>query len=352
MGERETDVLPMMDSSRVTREQYLEAYRLLQREIERTQFKLDKTLAMVIAGSVRESNNTNWLIDTISKAIASALKNAEISVPEFYAGVYPTNAYNGKTLRFEDQFIVLLHTRFIEAIEVVSTTLIAKTDKPTKIRDVQYAVSTLVNGRIPSDLMISTEGIEWGEEPYAMLMNGADFFIILHEIGHIMLGHIDEASNVFGSRPKSREELEQAWTREFEADAWAFKALAALGAKVRKHVTQEEKQIKQMMSVFLPCIVGDRLDEMADVFDLWKINERQEKDYRDWMAGPTVAFSIGALMEAADTTGRNIIRDHPPPMARLKKLYDGKFPDVSDVGLNGTSLLEVVAEIAGSAMEP
>jgi hypothetical protein len=356
MGEQERSVLPIMDLSRITREMYQNSFAVLQHELDRTRGKLNPKsfLAMFLANSVREVSNTNHLIQSISLAITGGLKKRGIVLPDFYAAVYPTNTYNGETRRFYNQNIVLLHTGLFETIEVIVTALLSKSDTARKARDITEAVRVLTEERLaPNDSLVSIEGIDWSENPAGMLLNGAESFILLHEIGHIELGHVTGDPITRSPHKMSRKEYRQAWHQEYQADAWAFNALSLLGRNVREYVTTEEQQTKRSLSLLFKGVggvVGGRLSETMDLFGVWRNTKRQQKDYLEWMTGPTIGFGLGALIEKAQPRSqRDRMRDHPPALARLKKLYNGDLAAVKQqISPFGVTFLDIVSEIVGS----
>jgi hypothetical protein len=349
-GQQEDDVLPMMDLTRITPETYRQSFAILVRELERTRGKLDKSFSMLMINSVQEVSNTNSLIDTISSLLQEQLKSLGIDFPSFYAAVYPTPTYNGETRRFHGHNLVLLHTGLIETLEFVVVALIAKIEKVHKTALIRKAVFALANGGLlPRDELIPTDdGIDWGSLPTATFLNGAESFILLHEIGHLILDHVEENS-ISRKRTRSRRELKQAWIREYAADAWAFDALSRLGSKIRHRVDPEERQLMNMFSYF-GGNVGSRFAKNIELFGGLGLNSsRKQKQYLEWMSGPTIAFGLGTLVEKAYLDERNHpAAEHPPAMARLRKLYGERFSMVDQlVAPEAREFLSIVNEIGG-----
>jgi hypothetical protein len=138
-------------------------------------------------------SNVNSLANHLSQMLTNELVGAGIEVPVHYVGVFPTATFNAHCDIYNGTRLVLLASGAFEMVEAGVILLLCK--KP----DIDYACRTLydhmkayvLSRNVPSTQGLGKKYVQWSSKLLPLLINAAEHFLIAHELGHLVLGHLN-----------------------------------------------------------------------------------------------------------------------------------------------------------------
>lgn len=227
-GYMETELLPVVDRSRLTPEMHAATLLAIIKAAESDDPTFVKAVGWIAHNVVTGHDNTNIIIHELSQALRADFQKADIQIPDFYAGVFPVDSFNAQCCIVDGQNIILIETGCMEMAEAVVTTFMSQVSREQKVSEMARAVEGYVRTHKRVDPFASSnKGIDWGSGIVSVLVNAFEQFMLAHEIGHIVLGHArPQQVRHFSTRPGHTMELtEKSEFEEFQADMWAWRAV-------------------------------------------------------------------------------------------------------------------------------
>jgi hypothetical protein len=235
---RESDVLPIIDRNKMTVEMHgalLSAFISAMKsadDVSSMNEQEKKNLAAILSmmRNVIEQTNTNELVSQIAGSIQEDLRRIGDSIPDFFAGVYPTGYINAFRVIEAGLPLVLIATGCFEMIETAVITFISKRNETEQAELLIAALDDFfIKGKMPQPEIANHPSINWGSGIVPSLVNAIEEFVITHEIGHIYLGHTKEKSRY--ALPlndgTTLSVIKNDHKQEYQADIWALQRLIA-----------------------------------------------------------------------------------------------------------------------------
>jgi len=188
--------------------------------------------------------NVNQLIGRISHSINTDLAALGFSIPEFFAGVYPIGTINAQCEIYDGLPLVLIDQGCCEMIEAAAVAFLSERNDTEKA-ELLIAIleDYFINRNCPDSSVADHPSVKWASGIVPALVTAAEEFVIAHELGHLVLGHLSETRfslEIGGRQPV--EVLETTLREEYLADVWAIRALVL---RARKQADEN--------SLFLSC---------------------------------------------------------------------------------------------------
>jgi hypothetical protein len=289
-GLTESDVVPIIDSNKMTAEMHgalLSAFIGGMRKADDIASMSDnekRELAgiLLMMKNVVTRANANELMSQMAYSLREDLRKAGVSIPDFFAGVYPTGYINAFRVIEAGIPLVLIATGCFEMIETAVAAFISKRNETEKAELLIAALDAFfMKGTTPQPASADHPSIDWRSGVVPGLTTGIEEFVIAHEIGHICLGHT-KGKNRYAlplCDGTTLSVVDNGHKQEYEADIWALEKLVARAMKAE----------------------GDRDTKLLVT-----------------CSGALMFLTIGLMIEAiADSRKRPIVDSHPPAENRL-----------------------------------
>jgi hypothetical protein len=329
-GLSEEQVLPMGDLKKTPVEVVALLIKALgDRNIKGEEREQIETLAQGMAGAW----NVNKLIEKLVRTLTDDFARANIRLPSTaFPGVFPTNTFNAQSVQRANGFLVLLDTGCFELIEAAVGVLLSKWEQEKKVEVLSSFIQTYCEHQtLPELHLLKPPGLGGpGEADASMLglmyplVTSTEEFVIAHEYGHVVNGHLDSANhrNLNVSLPtktgKTQQEtphetepvvelINKSFEQEFEADLWATDSLLSRG------------RAKAADEYFMAIICG----------------------------GPIICLGIALLIEEWIKRHQTPSDTHPPASDRIymiQSLYE--IRELTENGYLGRRFLELVGDCA------
>jgi len=227
-GYQEEELLPVIQRDRVTPEAKGALLVALMKAVESDNKEFVKAVVWMAYNTMIGRDNTNLIIHGLATELVEDLEKANINIPPFYAGVFPTDSYNAQCSVVDGQNIVLIDTGCMEMAEAIIISFLSKAPTQQKIFEITLAIDNYVLlGQRADSIMSSPQGIEFGKGLPAAMVNSFEEYMLAHELGHIALGHAIE-HHMRKQSPrmgKTFNVVDKNEFQEFQADMWACRAL-------------------------------------------------------------------------------------------------------------------------------
>ena len=295
-GYSEEELLPVIEREKVTPAALAATMAGLITAIESGNSELLEAVSWIAVNAVSNRYNTNMILHAVTRRLMEEMKAGGVDVPEFYAGVYPTDIYGSESHIWRGERLVLINTGYMEMCETAVASFLSSKSNERKAEDLaeaasQYAGASRVR---PDSTKLDLPGVRWGSGEVSVLLNWVEGFVLAHELGHHVLGHVGAASDN-GQARGGTGSLEELRFREFQADVWACKALLPAALTRARHRLE--------LSLLL--------------------------------SAPIFALGMYAVLEAAKNGGSAAGGDHPPSMQRIA-LIQALYRELG-VGLDATA---------------
>jgi hypothetical protein len=310
-GYSEDEVLPVFDPKNLTGQALGATFVGLMQALNSDNPDLLRSVSWIAVNSVTGRDNTNLILHALAEKLTRELR-IQTAIPDFYVGVFPTDSFNAQSRIYNGTNLLLIDTGCMETAEAVVATFLSKKSQEAKIQDILEAANQYLDAGVrPNAASLSLPGIDWGSAPVSLVLNSVEDFMVSHELGHLVLGHVKEdcTRKYLLPNEKSAELVEKTELQEFQADSWACNAIV-------------ERALRQSSS-------------------------REELGVA--LAGAMIALGIGLVLEAALRKRHASMADgHPSAVDRIylvRKLY--QFLRVqNDAGI-GDSFVEMVRACLG-----
>jgi hypothetical protein len=228
MGYGEEEVLPVIDRKRVTPEMHAATLSALLMAEKNSDPKLVQYVGWMAYNLVTGRDSSNLILDGIARKLSADLTAAGVNVPTFYAGIFPTNSVNAQCRIADGQYLVLLDTGCMEMAESLAIAFASKIEIDEKATEVARAIERYVRrGERIDPFALTPRGINWGTGLVPVLTTAFEEYILAHELGHLILGHVGVDRTRLHSPSFGRpfEVSEKSRFEELQADMWACRAL-------------------------------------------------------------------------------------------------------------------------------
>jgi hypothetical protein len=278
-GYQEKQLLPIFDTSKRTPEMGAAVFVGLMQALKQDSPELLRFVSWLAVNTLTGRDNTNLLIYQLTESLLKDLQTEKIAFPPFFAGVFPTDSFNAQCYPYQSQNLILINTGCMELASTVTTAFFSKKTDSEKVDDFALAVQKYVDtGQRTEATAIEAPGVDWGTAIVSRVLNAVEEFIIAHELGHLVLGHVQEGATRNMGANGDLAVVSKTPFQEFQADVWAFKTLTSRAITVSTSASQ--------LAVVL--------------------------------AGPMIALGIALVVEAAAAARKPISSDgHPPARERL-----------------------------------
>lgn len=294
-GYSEEELLPVIEREKVTPEALGATMAGLITAIESGNSELLEAVSWIAVNAVSNRYNTNMILHSVAQRLMEDIESEGVAVPEFYAGVYPTDIYGSESQIWRGERLVLINTAFMEMCETAVASFLSSKSHERKAEDLAQAASKYAISRVrPDSTKLDLPGVNWGCGEVSNLLNWVEGFVVAHELGHHVLGHVTAVAEN-GQAQGGNCSLEELRFREFQADVWACKAL-------------------------VPAALTRALNRL---------------ELSLLLSAPIFALGMDAVVQAAKRGGRAVDGDHPPSMERIA-LIQALYHDLG-VGLDATA---------------
>ena len=236
-GYSEEEVLPVIQRDTLTTEMIAQLLFALLEATKSDDPGFVKAVAWMAHNIMLGRDNSNLIVHEISSTLREDLDKANIHVPGLYAGVFPTNSFNAQCTVFNQECVVLIDTGCMEMAETVVASFLSEASTAQKVRDIATAVDNYVMyGHRANPANVNSNGVSFGSGLPAALTTAFEEYILAHEFGHLVLGHVAN-QRVRQHSPRAGQSIEvvdKSESQEFEADIWACKALIERARKLGK----------------------------------------------------------------------------------------------------------------------
>jgi hypothetical protein len=179
---------------------------------------------LVKSYEMAEAANTNVLLAELNRRLTLRISKHNIMVPEgVYVGVFPTNSFNACSDLIDSQKLILVNTGAFELLEALTTLFIlhcSDTNGAHPKVAAQFIQQYCQHKALPHPDQWTAVELHHEGQLATHLTTVSEEFLVAHEYGHFVSGHLGHAVRTFESKadPKS-------WAEEFLADRWATNAL-------------------------------------------------------------------------------------------------------------------------------
>jgi hypothetical protein len=249
LGRDPDEVDPLIDMNLIPRERRAEIHGQILRALMNAEslnsgeLKGLLELTVTMFGEHRASR----LVQRFSENLASYCRGQDIYVPDFASGVFPMSWFNAQCAMHRGTPIVLLANGCMRLLEVaVALFFVSIKDMTYARRELRSAVMRYVDsGGIvePAKYGLGRGLVEFSPGLMHALISAAEEFVISHEIGHIVLGHLKSESihaapivrrerlnwkalfSRAGEAPATISVAEKSHFEEYQADAWGYRLM-------------------------------------------------------------------------------------------------------------------------------
>lgn len=283
-GYSEEELLPVIQREKVTPEMRGALLVALMQAAQSNDPKFVTAVVWMAQNTIIGRDNTNLIVHGLAAALTADLKKAKISVPTFYAGVFPTDSYNAQCKIFNGERLVFLDTGCMEMAETIVMSFLSKAQTTQKIAEISSAIDRYVlHGQRADSSKVNSEGVNFDGGLVSALVNSFEEYMLAHELGHLALGHAEDRGirHLKSKNGSPLDVVEKSEFQEFQADVWACRALI--------HVT--------------------------------RTRNRTDSDLALAVGGLAMGLGVGLLVEAsAQKHGIPLPPGHPPARERLYML--------------------------------
>lgn len=169
-GYSETEVLPVVDTAKVTPQAMAATFVGLMQAIESGNHELIQSIAWIALNSVGGRDNTNLILHGLKEHL---IRDIELGAQAraCYVGVFPTNSFNAQCRRYLDCPLVLLDTGCVELVEATVASFLSKKAQSEKIDDLIGASVAYFASRSRADASrLSLPGVDWGNARVGILV--------------------------------------------------------------------------------------------------------------------------------------------------------------------------------------
>jgi hypothetical protein len=227
-GYSEDEILPIFDRSKVTSEGAGALLMDLIKAAESEDSNFVRAISWIALNTVSGRDNTNLLIhDMSANLVTDVQRTTGKRIPDFYAGVFPTDSCNAQATVFNSENLILIDTGYMETLEAATIALMVK-NPWKKVEQLGEAIDSYVNHRVrPDPTAFDATGIKVGSGIVSLLVTAAEESVIAHELGHLSLGHVKDQGSRRVHSQSSQEVLlaDKSQAQELQADAWALDTL-------------------------------------------------------------------------------------------------------------------------------
>ena len=247
---------------------------------------------LTVARTIFSEQRATSLLRTITAPIYEKARRLPGHLREPLAmGVFPFRWFNGHSLPFEGTSICLVATGSFDLIETFTTLFAARQKDPAyAVEKMRHAIAAYVRtNEVESPQYGLAQGlVDFGNvgSLHNILTTAAEQFLISHELGHVALGHTENAPRgamptrsvgLMGRAQSDVKVIKPQQLDEHCADIWALQAMLAL-ANEREHADK------------VPIFCG----------------------------GAAIFLGLAVLVEAASRAAKIETKDsHPPALNRL-----------------------------------
>lgn len=212
---REEQVAPMLPADRIPVEAHADLMQLVLSNLGEGGDPDALRAGVLMMRTIVEEHNVNHLANSLSVNLARDLARVGTAVPEHFMGVYPTDWFYAHCIIYRGTPLLLLASGAFEMAEVAATLLLASQ------RDRDYAVEALykvvreyaVSSKVAKPSSLDRGLVHWGA--VCRLVTAAEEFLVAHELGHLVLGHLTDVPKKPAEGPTTTP------FGEFQADLWA-----------------------------------------------------------------------------------------------------------------------------------
>ncbi|HEX8565305.1 MAG TPA: hypothetical protein VF648_06510 [Pyrinomonadaceae bacterium] len=229
---------------------------------EANQFKNNPKIAAVLLRGLLEGHeelvkklidvetlNTNKLLEQMNKSLLERFKASNVSIEESaYLGVFPTNSINAHIVRREGGYLILVNTGLFELLETIISLFfsvdIGKEKEIAKVAAEQIR-QYCKDRTLPDPFKIDCFTKDQSRIATAtQIVNSAEEFVICHEYGHLIDGHVGHALADLFITPKLKIKVEtKTYQQELEADMWGLYALTSIKSHIGKSLPDSEERL-------------------------------------------------------------------------------------------------------------
>jgi hypothetical protein len=190
--------------------------------------ELDK--AQGFLDGIEPGRNTNWLLRYLNQQLLADLQVAGISLPSgiLDVGVFPLETFNARIVSRPSGFLVLVDTGAVEILELCAGLgVLERATYEERGNELRACVVAYCESRKLPPKSPYVEA-EWKERNQLICIatNWADRFVLGHEYGHHVLGHLRTSRLEMCEAAASQFDVNVfEHVHEYEADIWALWAL-------------------------------------------------------------------------------------------------------------------------------
>lgn len=277
-------------------------------------------------------------LDPAWRAVESAIRADQDFAghcPPVLVGEYPTGTFNAQSVREPEGYLVLLNagTNILVWHAMVGVAMSSEEgDLPHGVGD--FLSDLIVAYVLGLDVLAVPAPCVWGLESTlsSLLANGIRRFMIAHEYGHIIAGHLDAA-------PINRNRRDPAFIakskqEEFEAD-W-FAARLTLGSEWPTF-----RELEVILAADAPdCSDSDLIIRAIEA--------------KATLTAPLMFFTLDHLVstarQAVETESR-APETHPPALDRLEKVIEPMLPHLGGSAVSYWTLARGLRELESMVRE-
>lgn len=219
----EADVAPIIERSEIPPEAMAMLFVALNKALSSSD-KKEINLTVNMFAMIFLDQNTNVLISRMVYKLLDDMKEDAQIPRDFFAGVYPHWMINAHCILEQHVPLILVSTGFIEMVEASMTTYLSKRNETEKAELLIGFLEDYLKGKLIDVKKADHPSINWGDLSVATFANAVEEFILMHEIGHLALNHLNESA-IEPLTLKDGDELQiltREHSKEHEADVWAL----------------------------------------------------------------------------------------------------------------------------------
>lgn len=220
-----------------------------------------------------ETLNTNKLLEQINKSLVERFKATNIPIQEYaYIGVFPTNSINAHIVRRDDGHLILVNTGLFELLETIINLFfsvdIGKEREIAKVAALQ--IQQYCNDRtLPNPFNIDCFTKDQSRLNTAtQIVTAAEEFVICHEYGHLINGHVGFALADLFFKPEQKIQVEtKTYQQEEEADMWGLYAVTSIKSQMASSLPNEEERLMVCSGPLFFLLIAALIEEYKGTKD-------------------------------------------------------------------------------------
>jgi hypothetical protein len=273
--------------------------------------RLEDALARERSGAPGDQRHpVEILLDRSQQRVVRAIRSsayAEAYRHEVFVGDFPTGSLNAEARRTKHGYLILVNSGLSYFFRQIMVALCMRDPPGSEELDIiSQAIAAYVRHRDPAAGPQPFAGGSAAMLSYA-LQRACDDFVVAHEFGHLLAGHLDVHGAQNRMLPMHGGEavgvIDKSWQQEFEADAIGFSLL--LGGR-------SLDDVKKIIDA------GERSSEVA----------ARGIEMLAALAAPMIFFVVESLVSHCIHAAQGIQLEgavastHPPSRQRLVALYE------------------------------